>query len=370
MPDNDTSEPKRETDAKLQTAIKRAEAEIERVKGWLEKERSARPRKKSEAIPEGDARTGGTRGVSEQFRSHKAETPDELIDELKALRSEVQHWKVESRQRLIDKNAADRKGRIIASLAIVVPVIFGTIGLWINTNRQAEKVESKIEESRFLLTSPSDGAEVGLGQRVIGKTPFTQLNHYIAVGIVRTGSTYIRPAFVSPDGTFGGEARFGDSAIGADDEFTIRALATKATLATGNLSEVPDDAVWSDSVTVRRVQSSPAAGTQIVLTSPTDGAEVGADSTISGKTSLPDLNHYIIVTPTRIGTSFVQNQPALVNRADGSITWKAIFGGAQLGVGEQFTIRILATKSKLPAEPLSKEPADAVFSNLITVKRK
>jgi cytoskeletal protein RodZ len=371
MPNNDASEPKIEIDAKLQTAIKRAEAEVERVKKWLAKEQpEVPPRKNSETVPKGDTHTRVTLNASEKFRSHKLESPGELVDELKALSSEVKSWKTESRQRLTDKNAADRKGRIIATLSVVVAVIFGTIGLWININRQADKVQNKIEESQLVLTSPSEGTEVGLGHRVLGKTPFPQLNHYIAVRVVRTGSTYFQPAFVSPDGSFSGEARFGDAASGEDDEYTIRALATKATLVTGNLTEVPSDAVWSDFVTVRRVQSSPVAGTQIAITTPTEGAEVGADSTISGKTSFTDLNHYIVVTPTRIGTSFVQNQPALVNRADGSFTWRATFGGAQVGVGEQFTVRVLATKSTLPEAPLTKEPADAVSSNLVTVKRK
>jgi len=371
MHNKDVSETKIETDA-LHTAIRRAEAEVERVKRWLAKEQPAAASSKNPgtAVPKVDTHSFGTRNAPQKFRTDKPEMPDDLAYELKALRSEVQSWKAESRQMLIDKNAVDKKGQILASLAIVVTIIFGSVGLWLATNRQTEKLQNLIEAGRFVLTSPSDGANVGPGQKVKGKTPFTQLNHYIAVRIVRTGGTDIRPASVSPDGTFAGEARFVESTAKEDNQFTIRVLATKATLAAGNLTEVPGDAVWSDSVNVRRVQSSPAHAGQIVLTSPTDGDEVDADSTISGKTSLPDLNHYIVATPTQIKTSFVQKQPALVNRDDGSFTWRATFGDAPLGSGEQFTIRILATKSKLPPGPLNQEPADALFSNLITVKRK
>src|SRR5882672_1820559 len=319
---------------KFESDFKKAMADVERVKERLAKEQpKVEPRRSSETVRKGNTAAVRTEDSSEQ-RVIKSETAGEFVDEIKALNSEIKNWRTESGQDTLKKSKGDRWERAMATLAVSIAIVFGTIGLWVNTNRQAEKVGNKLKESQFVVTSPPEGADVGLGQRVFGKTPYPQLNHYVAVTIIRTGSTYIRPAFVSPDGTFSGEARFGDAAVGEDDEFTIRALATKASLATGNLTEVPDDAVWSDFVTVRRVQSSPVAGTQIVLTTPTDGAEVGADSTISGKTSLPDLNHYIIVTPTRIGTSFVQNQPALVNRADGSLTWRATFGGAQVGVGE------------------------------------
>jgi hypothetical protein len=371
MVDKHASEPKTETAAKLQTAIRRAEVEVERVKKWLAREQPEVPaRKNLETGTQGDAYPRATRNSSEQIRSKKSESPGELVDELKDLGSEVKSWKAEARQRLIDKNAADRRGRIIATLSVIATIIFGSVGLLVNMNRQADRVGNTLKESRFVLTSPSEGADVGLGQRVVGKTPYAELNHYVAVRIVRTGSTYIRPAFVSSEGDFSGEARFGDVAVGDDDEFTIRVLATRATLVTGILTEVPDDAVWSDSVTVRRVQSSPVTGTQIIITMPADGAEVGVDSTISGKTSLPDLNHYIVVTPTRIGTSFVQSQSALVNRANGSFIWRATFGGAQVGAGEQFTVRVLATKSTLSPAPLTTEPPDAVFSNSVIVKRK
>lgn len=258
---------------------------------------------------------------------------------------------------------------ILVIVGIIIAIIVGRkeIGsLW----NKIGSLQSDVKQSQFVITSPTEGQSVGLGQWVRGKTKFPELNHYIIVTVVRTGTAYVqnKPAFVNPDGTFSGDARFGNQGAGEDDEFRIRVLAIKATLPAGLLAEVPSDAIFSDFVTVRRVQPPE----KIVITSPTAGADVDFDDRILGKTPFPELNHYIVVTPVRVGTAFVQDQPASVNRADGTFSGTARFGGVEVGVGEQFIVRVLATKSTLPASPLTPAnvPGDAVYSNSVSVRRR
>ncbi len=264
---------------------------------------------------------------------------------------------------------------IVAIIALIVAIIGASaagVGVWRDikkTQADVKQVGAEVRKGQFVITSPADYSEVGLGQVIRGRTPFPDRNHYIVVTLVRTGTAYVQdePAFVSPDGTFTGEARFGNQAVGEDDEFRIQVLATKAILGAGILAEIPDDAIFSESLTVRRVAPS---GNQIVITSPTDGAEVAFDDKILGTTPFPEMNHYIVVTPVKIGTAFVQDNPASANRVRGTFSGTARFGGAEVGVGEQFIVRVVATRSKLPAGPLTHEPDDAVPSNSVTVRRK
>lgn len=254
---------------------------------------------------------------------------------------------------------------IISTFLTLVAII---IAVWIGWDK-ISSVQTDVKQTQLVITSPSEGERVGLGQKVYGKTPFFKMNHYIVVRLVRTGTAYVQsePAYVSPDGSFSGEARFGDQTVGLDDEFRIQVLATKTTFPAGVLTNAPDDAVLSKSVTVRRVG---VPGDHIVITSLTNGAEVEFDDRILGTTPFPELNHYIVVTPVRVGTAFVQDNPASVNRVDGTFSGTARFGGAEVGVGEQFIVRVLATKTILPAGPLTHEPENAVTSNSVTVRRK
>jgi hypothetical protein len=368
MRDNQPPELPGDEAASFESDFKKAMAEVERVKQRLAKDQpKAGPRRDSGTVRTANPPDARTENSSEQVRSIKSEPAGEFVNEIKALGSEIRIWRTESNQEVIKRRKTERWERAMATLAVIIAIFFGTATLWLNTNRQADKVGKKIEASQFVITAPSDGAEVGLGQKIRGKTPFPELNHYAVVRVVRTGSTYVRPAIASPDGTFSGEARFGDATSGEDDEFTIRVFATRATVPTGILTKAPDDAEWSDFVTVRRLESS--AVTQIVIVTPADGSDGGPDGVVSGKTPVPQLNHYVVVTPTRSGPDFVQDQPASVDQA-GKFTARARYGGGQVGVGEQFTVRIVATRSTLPAAPLTKVPTDAVFSNTVTVTRK
>ena len=302
--------------------------------------------------------------------SSKNYTEVESVAELRRLNDGLRDWGGRWLQALTDQKKDDHKGRIIATLAVIVAIIFGAVGVLVNTNKQADIVGQKVQASQFVITSPPEGASVGIGQKVRGNTPRPDLNHHILVTMIRTGTMVLAPAFPSRDGTFSGEARFGDQTVGEDDEFSIRAVATTDTLVNGPIASIPGDAMLSEAVHVRRVFSVPlVAGPGPTITAPTDGLKVGKEYQIKGTTSLKDWNHYVVVTPLRIGTAFVQDQPATINRTDGSFTGRAVFGTTQVGIGERFSIRIIATKSTLPAAPLTNAPADAVFSNTVTVLR-
>ena len=191
------------------------------------------------------------------------------------------------------------------------------------------------------------------------------------VTLVRTGAVYVQkdPVHVDADGTFSGEARFEDVPLTEDDELEMQVVATSSVIPAGKLNQVrlPDDAIFSESVAVRWVQW--LVG-QIEITTPTDGAEVALNDRILGRTSYPDFNHYIVVTPVKTSNSSVQDRPATVNRSDGTFAGTVRFGGVEVGGGEQFVVRIVATKSTLSAGALITQPSDTISSNAVTVTRR
>lgn len=330
--------------AALEAAIKRAEAEVARVKEWMASE----PRQSGRRPKSTTATVGSTQSpeTPSRVRSSTFESNGRAINLLELILSQLK-W-----------------GGVIA----LITVILTALGIVITNYRNTQTVVQQIQLNDLDITDPPEGASVGLGQRVRGNTPYPYLNHYLVVTLVRTGSTSIQPALVNPDGTFTGEVRFSDGvgniAVGEDDEFTVRVLATKEKLDAGNLVTFPDDAKLSRQITVRRTRPTE----QLAITVPASGAEVGFDDKVSGTTPFTDVNHYIVVTPLRVGTPYVQDQPASVS--NGTFSGRARFGGVNVGVGEQFTVQVVATRSTLAAGPLAKQPADAVVSNSITVTRK
>src|SRR5439155_12522243 len=106
-----------------------------------------------------------------------------------------------------------------------------------------------------------------------GNTPYPDLNHYVVVTLVRTGSSSIQPALVNPDRTVSAEVRFSDGSgnvtAGEDNEFTLRVLATKEALSAGSLTTFPTDARLSRQITVRRTQPTE----QLTITLPANGGE-------------------------------------------------------------------------------------------------
>jgi hypothetical protein len=269
-----------------------------------------------------------------------------------------EHQKYKERQLIL----AERQVlcALIGTVVIVIPIVYGLIGVVNSINF----LRSDAKQSQFEISFPANNAEVGLGQQVRGHTPYLDRKHYIVVTTMSNGSQQIQkePAPVSPDGSFSGEARFGTATNGQDDEYKIQVFATRAS---GPLSSIPADAIFApEPVNVRR---SLPVEPQVVITVPKPGAEVFGDDSILGETLAPGLNHYIVVTPIRTGTPAVQDQPARVS-PDGTFTGRARFGGANVGVGEQFSVYVIATEARLAAGPLP-DNTQGTLSNSVTVTR-
>ena len=104
------------------------------------------------------------------------------------------------------------------------------------------------------------------------------------------------------------------------------------------------------------------------ITSPRNGDTVKLTETIHGVTPFRDLYHYIVIRPIKVGTDFIEPCPVAVGTG-GSWTGVAKFGNANLGIGELYMIRCLATRSKLQPGAFTVEPRDAVFSDPVIVVR-
>lgn len=106
---------------------------------------------------------------------------------------------------------------------------------------------------------------------------------------------------------------------------------------------------------------------QFVIDSPSNGGVVGITSPVRGKTPYPELNHYIVVISLQAQRYFIQ-QPIRV-LSDGTLEGFAAFGTQSYGEGDQWSIRIFATRSSFSVGEIKDFPKDAVFSNEIIVTR-
>ncbi|HEY0406676.1 MAG TPA: hypothetical protein VGC89_13175 [Pyrinomonadaceae bacterium] len=253
----------------------------------------------------------------------------------------------------------------IGTFAVLVPILIAAIlGVGAVLNK-LNTLLYDVKQNRFEITFPHDGADAGLGLKVSGQTPYLDRNHYILVTTVSNKNRLIQEkrVEVNPDGSFSGEAKFGDLSVGEDDEYKIQVFATKAT---DFPKDVPADAIFTpEAVTVRRTQPTGS----ITIDASTLEGEVDADLIIKGRTSFTGYNHYITVTPATGNTAVVQAQPARVN-PDGSFSGNARLGGAGVGAGGQFTIQVIATHDALPAGPLPDNLTNIARSNSVTVRRK
>lgn len=155
-------------------------------------------------------------------------------------------------------------GLIVGVLGLIAMVFFGIKGLEKSVSNikssveevgnRVERVEKGILAEKFTITTPLDGAIVNRIDLVRGTTPFAQMNHYIVVTPLKTGDDWIQdgPITVYTGGLWTGRAVFGEAAVGAGEEFIVRSLATKLILSPGPLTEVPEDAIFSESITVTR----------------------------------------------------------------------------------------------------------------------
>ena len=117
-----------------------------------------------------------------------------------------------------------------------------------------DRLQKDVKATQFTIIEPSDRALVPLTGLVRGRTPFKHKNHYIVVRPLKTGDDWVQdgPVKVSLSGVWTGTARFGEAGVGAEEEYMVRALATKSNLLSGPLAEVPGDAIFSESIIVTR----------------------------------------------------------------------------------------------------------------------
>jgi hypothetical protein len=107
---------------------------------------------------------------------------------------------------------------------------------------------------------------------------------------------------------------------------------------------------------------------QLIVISPSEGERVDATAIVRGKTPYLERNHYIVVTPIKTNEDWVQQN---VIKPDPTGAWvgRAEFGTGDVGIGEKFLVRVLATASTMPPGQLRNVPADAIPSESITVIR-
>jgi hypothetical protein len=121
---------------------------------------------------------------------------------------------------------------------------------------QVQKVQNEVMAQKFVITFPAEGSTVRVNDLVRGKTPFLDKNTYVVITPVETGDNFVQegPVRVGVAGTWTSQARFGSGEVGVGQKFVIRALSTQSVLHAGELTaaQVPQDAVFSESVTVVR----------------------------------------------------------------------------------------------------------------------
>lgn len=107
---------------------------------------------------------------------------------------------------------------------------------------------------------------------------------------------------------------------------------------------------------------------RLEILEPPSGAHVSASAVIRGRSNVPSLNHYLIVIPLRTGDRHIVDGPFTVS-TDGRWAARARFGEQFLGLGESFTVSVLATSEHLSEGPLEELPRDAKTSDLVQVTR-
>lgn len=122
----------------------------------------------------------------------------------------------------------------------------------VNSKTQVEK-QSGSNNSEFVIETPLKGETVGLTTMVRGKTPYSQLNHYVVV-ISFTAQRYFiqQPVRMLSNGNWEGFAIFGEENYGRGHKWSIRILATRVSLPVGEIKDFPKDAILSNDIIVTR----------------------------------------------------------------------------------------------------------------------
>lgn len=119
---------------------------------------------------------------------------------------------------------------------------------------------------------------------------------------------------------------------------------------------------------VSRIESA-VVNNRFIITSPAEGDHVTIGEVVTGLTPYTNRNHYIIVTPLKVGDSYVQERATV--RPDGTWSGPAKFGSGDVGVGERFLVRCAATAGELRTGTMGSQPLppDLQFSSPVTVTR-
>jgi hypothetical protein len=104
------------------------------------------------------------------------------------------------------------------------------------------------------------------------------------------------------------------------------------------------------------------------ITSPAPGAVVESGAAVSFTSPFENLGHYIVVIPLRSPDRYVVDGPLHVS-ADRTTSGRARFGNEAAGIGEQFAIQVIATKTPLVEGVLAQLPEDAKLSSQVIVNR-
>ncbi|MGD1046189.1 MAG: hypothetical protein ABR936_12850 [Bacteroidota bacterium] len=170
----------------------------------------------------------------------------------------------------LSKRSANRSfkfqiyGFIIAFLALVVAVIMMLVTLRkesaaiqsdvFEIGNRVERVQKDVLARQFRIVDPVDDAIVDRTCMIRGKSPFPGMKNYIVVTPLKVGGDVVQngPLRVSPSGLWVGEAILGSAEVGAGEKFLIRCIATDSALTEGTLTKIPNDAIFSESITVIR----------------------------------------------------------------------------------------------------------------------
>jgi hypothetical protein len=113
----------------------------------------------------------------------------------------------------------------------------------------------------------------------------------------------------------------------------------------------------------------------VVIDDPPNRSKIGYQECVHGRTPFWGWKHYIVINPLQDGFPLLIQKPVgivspIIVKSDGTWEGKAIFGGLNDdGIGKQWSISVIATKSSLSEGILFHFPEDAKFSNKIIVTR-
>lgn len=116
-----------------------------------------------------------------------------------------------------------------------------------------ERIEAQTKQREPTIISPQSGSVVADSISLHGFTPYSGSNHYIVVTPLDTPEDWIerRPVTVHPGGIWTGIATIGTSAD-RGKEFLVRIVVTSAALSVGRSQRIPEDAISSVPVLIRR----------------------------------------------------------------------------------------------------------------------